>query len=660
MKKAEKTTSLRVVLSSIIAVIIVTLTATVCVIAYFSAYTSEKNVYIGELQNFTKDINEQVNYFYQDSQNEAQFLAKLEIVKAAVRGGKVDQVTALLKNLLAEKKIYENAFISTAEQDPRIIAAALDVAVGQKWRSSEFQANITSNLAGKTWISDPAKSPSTGLPIVAITAPIMDGNRVIGILGLPMDLGTFAQRLVSKITIGKTGYPYLLNSAGLVVAHPDKSNIFSTDISTLDWGKKMLASPSGSVIYYNFKGVDKVQTFIKNENYGLIVTAALAISDINTSAIDMAVMMVIAGLVGIIFAIVIIAFFMNSRLKPLKAAAEAADSLAKGDLNITIPEGHRDEIGLLLRSMGRMLDQLRTIVSSVKAGASYVSSGSQQISSMAQQLSTGSTMQAASTEEVSSSIEEMASSVKQNTDNSLTSETIARKTAQDADEGGKAVVIAVGNMREIASRIGIIGEIARQTNLLALNAAIEAARAGEAGRGFAVVASEVRKLAERSQIAAAEITEISKTTVESAVTAGDLIGKIIPDIKRTAELVQEISAASHEQNTGADQINQAMVQLDNVVQQNAASSEELASMAEELSSQSEQLDQTMSFFKLGTEQGSIAKSIALGSREKGTTARPNASIETVKRATGRASTSPSARTAIVPATDKTDEGYEGF
>ena len=151
----------------------------------------------------------------------------------------------MLKGIFAEKKIYENAFVSTAEQDTRIIAAALDVAVGQKWRSPAFEANIANALDGKAWAGEPTKSPSTGLPVVLHTAPIMDGDRVIGILGLPLDLGTFAQRIVTQITIGKTGFPVITNRSGLVVAHPNKDYIFKLDTSTMDWGKKILASPSG-------------------------------------------------------------------------------------------------------------------------------------------------------------------------------------------------------------------------------------------------------------------------------------------------------------------------------------------------------------------------------------------------------------------------------
>jgi methyl-accepting chemotaxis protein len=214
-------------------------------------------------------------------------------------------------------------------------------------------------------------------------------------------------------------------------------------------------------------------------------------------------------------------------------------------------------------------------------------------------MSQGATEQAASTEEASSSIEEMNATIKQNADNALQTEKIAQKSAADAQESGKAVTDAVLAMKQIAQKINIIEEIARQTNLLALNAAIEAARAGEHGKGFAVVAAEVRKLAERSQTAAAEISDLSGSSMEVAERAGTMLAKLVPDIQKTAELVQEISASSKEQSSGADQINGAIQQLNQVVQQNAGAAEEMSSTAEELSGQADQLQNAVAYFKVG-------------------------------------------------------------
>ncbi len=293
---------------------------------------------------------------------------------------------------------------------------------------------------------------------------------------------------------------------------------------------------------------------------------------------------------------------------PLQIAVNVSNQLASGNLTGSIEVKGKDETGQLLHAMKNMVDKLKSIVGDVRSASDNVASGSQQLNSGAQQISQGSTEQAASIEETSSSMEEMTSNIKQNSDNSQQTEKIAQKSANDAVEGGKAVAETVVAMKEIAGKITIIEEIARQTNMLALNAAIEAARAGEHGKGFAVVASEVRKLAERSQTAAGEISHLSSSSVQIAEKAGELLAKLVPDIQKTAELVQEISAASREQDSGAGQINQAIQQLDQVIQQNAGAAEELASTSEELASQADLLQTSMSFFK--TEESGAARTTA--------------------------------------------------
>ncbi|MBN1847249.1 MAG: MCP four helix bundle domain-containing protein [Deltaproteobacteria bacterium] len=299
--------------------------------------------------------------------------------------------------------------------------------------------------------------------------------------------------------------------------------------------------------------------------------------------------------VGIILALTII----QSITRPLNNAVNVCNRLAEGDLNQNIDVSRNDEVGQLLDAMKNQIKRIKEVILDVKSGANNVAVGSQEMSSVAQQMSQGATEQAASAEQASSSMEQMSANIKQNADNAQQTERISMQAAMDAEKGGRAVEETVGAMKQIAEKISIIEEIARQTNMLALNAAIEAARAGEHGKGFAVVADAVRKLAERSQTAAGEISNLSTTSVEIAENAGLMLNKIVPDIRKTAELVQEINAASGEQNSGAEQINQALQQLDQVIQQNAFASEKMSSTSEELAAQAEQLRDAISFFDVG-------------------------------------------------------------
>jgi methyl-accepting chemotaxis protein len=283
--------------------------------------------------------------------------------------------------------------------------------------------------------------------------------------------------------------------------------------------------------------------------------------------------------------------------KGLARASQAVADVADGDLTKTVEITTRDEIGDLLGHVNIMIERLRGVVADAISASENVSSGSQELSAASEQVSQGATEQASSAEEASASMEEMASNIKQNADNAAQTEKIARQSAKDAEASGEAVNRAVLAMQTIAEKITIVQEIARQTDLLALNAAVEAARAGEHGKGFAVVASEVRKLAERSQTAATEIGAVSSETVKAAQSAGEMLTSLVPDIRKTAELVSEISAACREQDIGASQINEAIQQLDKVTQQNASASEEMSATSEELAAQAEELQTSIAYFR---------------------------------------------------------------
>ena len=308
---------------------------------------------------------------------------------------------------------------------------------------------------------------------------------------------------------------------------------------------------------------------------------------------------------------------LNMLIDAMNDVTHLAEKMATGDLTVEVKE--RSPQDKLMQALGSMVNKLNEVVTNVQTVSDGVSSGSQELSSSAEQLSQGATEQAASVEEVSSSMEEMTSTIRQNADNAQQTEKIAKKSAEDAKEGGDAVEKTVSAMKEIAGKISIIEEIARQTNLLALNAAIEAARAGEHGKGFAVVAAEVRKLAERSQTAAGQISHLSSSSVEIAERAGQLLLKTVPDIQKTADLVIEISAASSEQNKGVEQINKAIQQLDTVIQQNASASEEASATSENLANQAQELKDAIEFFTTKSTKKANDKEVAA---EKRTPAAP--------------------------------------
>ncbi len=459
-------------------------------------------------------------------------------------------------------------------------------------------------------------SKSINAPII-VTALAVKGDdaKTRGLVAFQFKLDKLSE-IATGIKIGKTGYGFIVDSDGLAIAHPTAEAVMKLNVVEGDkegfkglsaLGKRMVAEQSGSGIYLKPDGTEITAFFVRVPNSpGWSLGIAVPSSELHATSDALILLLLVIAVLAVLAAIAISILIARSIVKPIKFIVAGTGLIADGDLTLETLDFNEtrrvvsrgDEVGDAGRSLDTLFKSLSTVVSEITTAAGQVSEGSEQLSQTAQGISQGASEQAASIEELSASVEELASTVRQNADNTSQADALARRVTQNADESGKAVGKMVESMTQIAGKISIIEEIARQTNLLALNAAIEAARAGEAGKGFAVVASEVRKLAERSQKAAGEINELSKSSVHVAGEAGKRLEELLPDIKRTAELIQEIAAASNEQASGADQIAKGVSQMDTVVQQNASASEELASTAEELEGQARHLGETIGFFKL--------------------------------------------------------------
>src|SRR6478736_4407222 len=491
-------------------------------------------------------------------------------------------------------------------------------------------------------------APSYNMPTSFLSAPVYDGREVIGVLVFQVPLEEVNSVMTSDKQwlndgMGTTGESYIVSADdgtmrstsrfmlenpegyfkalkdagyGEDVIHTNKKTntpVMTQKIETevMKLGAKKGAN--GVLVTKDYRGVSVLSSFCTldvHAGVNWVMLVEVDLDEIFEPINNLRNMVLIVGL-GIVVATILIALLMaRSIAKPIITLTEKIGQVSEGDLTIQVDSNSTDEIGNALSSLRAMVAKLKEVIGGVMSSADQITTASTEMNQSSQQMSEGATEQASSAEEVSSSMEEMAASIQQNTENARETEKISRKAAKDIEESSKAVGETVASMKTIADKISIIGEIARQTNLLALNAAVEAARAGDHGRGFAVVAAEVRKLAERSQQAAAEIDAVSKSSVEVAQKSGNMLNAIVPDIRKTADLIQEITSASVEMNSGSDQVNTALQQLNQVVQKNAANAEEVAATSEELNSQSINMKELVSYFNIGEQSnnhGMVAK-----------------------------------------------------
>ncbi|WP_319469024.1 methyl-accepting chemotaxis protein [uncultured Pseudodesulfovibrio sp.] len=468
---------------------------------------------------------------------------------------------------------------------------------------------------GREYMTEPTIYQLQGqdVMLVSASAPIRVNGQIVGVAGCDMSMADLA-KITDGVRLFGTGYATIATDTGFLVTHPQKDLVGKNlnDVVARDYADEIRGAAKNNQPYSTVR----ISTNTGEEVYMMTVPFAIGNSGINwTISVAAPLSVILAesktilylsiglGLAALLVLGLIVFFLARVIVAPVQTGAAFAGEVAQGNLTATIDIDQKDEIGMLAANLRNMGQKLLAVVGDVRATVSNVNNGAQELSSTAESLAQGSTEQAANVEEVSSSMEQMVSNISQNAENARETEKIALQSAANAEKGGAAVAKTVDAMREIAEKISIVEEIARQTNLLALNAAIEAARAGEHGKGFAVVAAEVRKLAERSGGAAAEISELSASSVAVAEEAGEMLGQMTPDIKHTAELIQEISAASDEQQAGAESVNQAIHQLDQVIQQTAAASEEMSSTAQQLTSQAAHLNSTVAFFNIGAAGG---------------------------------------------------------
>lgn len=485
--------------------------------------------------------------------------------------------------------------------------------VSGKYRDSGLGQLVRQVLqTGQYGVADFAPySPNNGKPAAFIAQPYMKDGKVELIVALQLSLDAINVIMNQREGMGKTGETYLVGSDKRMrsdsFVDPDGHSVeasFAGNIknngSDTQAVREALNGNTGTDIIIDYEGDRVLSSYsaIKIGDTQWAVIAEIEKAEVMQPVNELVKNIIIIAIIFLIIIIVVAYLFALSITKPVIKGVVFAQELSKGNLVAHLDIDQKDEIGQLGGALIAMRDQIKGVIETVRSGADNLASASQEVSATAQTISQGAVEQSSSVESTSSSVEQLNSSVQQNAENASVTEKMATSSAEDAKQGASAVTETVTAMKHIAKKIRLIEDIAYKTNLLSLNAAIEAASAGEHGKGFAVVAAEVRKLAESSRVTAEEISELATESVDIAEKAGKLISAVVPNIVKTSDLVQEISASSSEQATGINQISSAMGQLDKANQQNASASEELAATSEELSGQAEQLQQAVAYFKL--------------------------------------------------------------
>ena len=459
------------------------------------------------------------------------------------------------------------------------------------------------------WCEEYTKENGDQILETTLSVPILKNGEFVGLSGVDIELNVF-EEIITKIKPFEEGYAFMLSNEGTYVSHPKKeyigkkfSEVNAPEDNLYGVSEKIKRGESFFFTGYHSENnqelyVHFVPIHIGNTQTPWSLGVLVPIKSTVKTATNTQRTVIIIGIIGVIIFVLVIYFIGRSIVDPLKEGIDFAEKVSSGDLTAILPVDRSDEIGLLASHLMTMANKLREMVQTIKNYAQDITQSSLRLKNNSDLLSQGASNQASSTEEVSSSMEEMASNIHQSAENSRQTEKISVRASDNVQNSAEHALFATQSMEKITEKISIIGEIAAQTNILALNAAVEAARAGEHGKGFAVVAAEVRKLAERAQEAANEIDGLSKESLVIAKDASIQLEAVIPEIQKTAQLVQEISASSMEQNAGVEQINNAIQQLNHITQQNASTSDQMASNSTELKSLAEKLMKSVEYFKI--------------------------------------------------------------